>query len=938
MQTKEFLEHVWPDSGYYCIVSKDEKNKVIPTFFNTIDEAVADAERIVKENKDAYFACSTFQENTKREQSNAKEEKALWLDIDCGYDKGKNKWKDYRTKEEAAVALRKFTDETKLPPPTLVDSGNGIHCYWTFTEPVIRAAWQPVAEGLKHLCVKHGFKADPSRTADAASILRIPLTKNFKDIENPKDVKVIHTGRTISFDEIASYIPVHLETKSKPKRVWSDAAKHLLGNYSYRFKKILDSAKDGKGCPQLTNIFVNQSKMEEPLWRSGLSIAGFCEDAEVAVHNMSKRHPGYTYEKTEAKLAGIPLPHTCKEFENKNPGGCDGCIHKGKINTPIMVGRVMLRARAADNIVEAVSEEFKEVMTYSIPELPAPYFRGKNGGIYKSIPDDEDNGIQIYEHDFYLVDRLNDSAMGEMCWFKLHLPKDGVREFIAPLSHLLTKDKAREIIVSSGVVAMGRKLDNLIEYISVVVADKQRNAGATEMYKQYGWNEAMNKILIGNREITAFDSKYVPVSDDLSQVNRTLHKKGTYEAWKKAISVYERPGMELRSFGFFCAFGSLLMPFLKEKSAVINFYHPESGQGKTTILQAMTSVFGNPDIDAKLIQLWGDTENSVINRLGFMKNLPSAVDEFTDVTATQLHAFLKFVASGRGRNRMSSGGTNKERDNNTIFNLICVVSSNTDFRSVILNKHAKASGEMARFIQIYIEMDNSLSKTEADEYFDALKDNYGHAGEVYAQYLIQNVATIEKDLKAFQVSLDKKLELSGRDRKYSATLAAVFFGAHIAQKLGIHNVPIKPVYDAISKELATNKVDLKERDFDAIETLGSFLRQNYRNTLVINSSIDARSGVQEAPIQKPFNELMVRFEPDSKAIYIACGTMTTYLGTIGIEYKDFIKDLKNKNILLPESGKSKILHKGLDVTGPGTRCIWIDATKFDGVLTGDSNA
>ena len=93
MQTKEFLEHVWPDSGYYCIVSKDEKNKVIPTFFNTIDEAVADAERIVKENKDAYFACSTFQENTKREQANAKEEKALWIDIDCGYDKGKNKCK-----------------------------------------------------------------------------------------------------------------------------------------------------------------------------------------------------------------------------------------------------------------------------------------------------------------------------------------------------------------------------------------------------------------------------------------------------------------------------------------------------------------------------------------------------------------------------------------------------------------------------------------------------------------------------------------------------------------------------------------------------------------------------------------------------------------------------------------------------------------------------
>ena len=40
------------------------------------------------------------------------------------------------------------------------------------------------------------------------------------------------------------------------------------------------------------------------------------------------------------------------------------------------------------------------MVTYKIPDYPFPYFRGKNGGIYRSMPDDEDDGIKIYDYDF----------------------------------------------------------------------------------------------------------------------------------------------------------------------------------------------------------------------------------------------------------------------------------------------------------------------------------------------------------------------------------------------------------------------------------------------------------------------------------------------------------------------------------------------------------
>ena len=39
----------------------------------------------------------------------------------------------------------------------------------------------------------------------------------------------------------------------------------------------------------------------------------------------------------------------------------------------------------------------------------------------------------MYENDFYVVKRMHDPVAGEVLWMRLHLPKDGVREFSVPL-------------------------------------------------------------------------------------------------------------------------------------------------------------------------------------------------------------------------------------------------------------------------------------------------------------------------------------------------------------------------------------------------------------------------------------------------------------------------------------------------------------------------
>lgn len=926
MQTLDFLCHIWPKEGVYCIVGKNQQNNIIPKFVNTIKEAVEASNKLLSDKYDVYFACSTYTHATERTKNNAKEEKCIWLDIDCGFDEKKNKYKDYKTKDAALVALRDFTDLVKLPEPTIVDSGRGIHCYWTFTEAVSKDLWHPLAEGLKYLCIKHGLHADGACTADAARILRVPNTNNYKDIKKPAPVSVLIVGEPTAFDELVRIIPIHEVSSARAPN--NDRKK---SDKVVSFKKIMERSMSGEGCAQIKELIAKQRSVSEPLWRSGLSIATFCEDRDIAIHKISMFHPDYSHAAVEAKAARIPKPHTCEQFETVNPEGCKDCKYKGTFNSPIALGLVVPRARGVDNIVQAKSEALGEVTVYQIPEYPYPYFRGKTGGVYRAYSDDNDNGKKIYDYDFYLVDRLNDPAVGDCAWFKLHLPQDGVREFIAPVASLMSTEKAREIANNIGIFERGKPLDAIIEYMRCSLNDRQRVKGASHMHKQFGWNAAMNKIIIGNREITAFGVTYVPVSEELSQVTPTLIKKGSYEEWKKAIAFYERPGLELRAFGFFCGFGSLLAPLFdtKEKSAVINLYHPETGQGKTSILQMMTSIYGNPDTDSKLINVWGDTENSIVNRFGYMKNLCAAVDEMTDVTADALHRFLKFVASGRGRNRMGNGA-NRERNNDTVFNLICVTSSNTDFRTVLFADKASASGEMARFIQLRIELDEVMSKAEVDEVISKIFDNYGHACEIYAQYLIQNLENVKKELKDLQLKIDSLMGFRSVDRKFSTNLAAVFLGAIIAKRLGIHNIPINPVLLAVAKEFKAFRDDIKEHNFDAVETLGGYLDENLsRNALVINNKIDARTGFGDAPIIKPTNDLKVRYEPDVKTLYIPISTIKTYLKPRSIEYTDFVRGLKDKQLLLKQSGNSKIMHKGLEMSGPAVRCLWIDSTSFD---------
>ena len=456
MDTKTFLEAVLGEDGMYCVwANRISDGRKVQKFYPTIDALIHAAHNLDNEGFDAYFALGTYDETGSRVASHVKQLKAFFLDLDCGPSK------EYANQTDALTALRTFCKQTKLPRPTLINSGRGIHVYWRLDTAVSRETWHPVAERLKGLCKRNGLHADPVVTADAARVLRIPGTRNHKG-DPPLDVTVVgEIGGAVDFAAFSALlgedIGNFLEAPKKYVPRETDAMMQALsGSIVSKFKTIMMKTVAGKGCAQLAEIVKNQENLTEPLWRAGLSIAKFCSDGGKAIHRISERHPEYSHDVTEHKVSLIKGPYLCERFNEYRAGVCTECQHWGKIKSPISLGREVEEATDEDNIVvqKPLGVTDAVPIQYVIPKYPSPFFRGKSGGVFKRGEKviDEDGEVNeekskdklVYFNDLYVVRRLKDPEMGESLVMRLHLPKDGVREFTLPLTAVGSKDEFRK--------------------------------------------------------------------------------------------------------------------------------------------------------------------------------------------------------------------------------------------------------------------------------------------------------------------------------------------------------------------------------------------------------------------------------------------------------------------------------------------------------------
>jgi hypothetical protein len=917
----DLLDVVLPSEGRYCAWGNGRY--ISQEFYDTREEFNKQIDWLVNNKFDAYFGCAKYGDANHRKHSNAEYFRALWMDIDCGPEKAapdaNGKIKGYIDQSTGLQAVAAFCKKNALPRPIIVDSGYGLHFYWVLSETLRRNVWDSLSKSLRDLALKDGLIVDTA-VFEASRVLRVPGTYNYKKDE-PASVQVISDRYEVKgYEEWKALLnaPEPEEERDFIPRRLSPLMESMLENRAKRFSTIMLKSVKGEGCKQLLFCYENQADIEYNLWRSALSIATHCVDRDSAIHKMSQHHPGYTEGETEKKAADIGGPHFCTTFERENPGGCDGCPNKGKFKSPIMLGAEIARAEDFD---DGDGDDGHATASVTYPALPDPYFRAKSGSIYINIGS-EDPPVLVYEHNLYVVKRMHDPFAGETALLHLHLPRDGLKEFPVALSNLVVKDRLREDLAKQGVAAGDAQVKNLLNYLITSVKNLQVTNKAEIMRTQFGWVDKNAKIIIGDREITKDGSFYSPPSTSTSDVIDMMKPTGSLEKWKEVFNMYSRPGLEPHAFAALTAFGSLLLKFTGISGAIINVIYPKSGSGKSTTLYMCNSVIGHPKT---LASMWKDTYNAKMHRLGVLNNLANTIDEITNTGPTEFSDLAYSISQGRGKNRMKAM-SNEMRINFTSWQGITLTSANASFYEKLGLAKDSPDGESMRLFEYRIEPTNVIGTAEGKQMFDQqLFENYGHAGDIYAQWLVNNLEEAIATLRQVQAKIDADVQFTARERFWSALAACNITGGLIAKKLGLHDYDMKAIYNWLKMQLGSMREELSPPTTESTNILGDFINSHINNVVVVNGKADARTNLDAAPIMEPKGELHIRYEPDTKRMYITVAAIRKHCAERQIGYKDWLKQMADKNILVGVTNKR--MSKGMKVISPAVRVVELDTSK-----------
>lgn len=867
MMSQEFLATVLPSAGNFCAVELSTAKKE-HVFTKTVEEAYDAAMAFNEKGLDAYFALATFGEAKERVAKNAIKIKSLFLDIDCNGVKGD---KEYASKAEGAAALDAFLADTglgALGTPWIVSSGGGLHIYWPFNEEVDIDVWKPVAENLKRLCKKHGFKIDHSVTADASRILRVPDTNNYKK-EKPRRVKIMVKANpdSFDFDELAEILRSNLGEGAQtapvpslnipgtrptaPTEKSANTVKLVENSVSF-FKNIEEATAAGNGCAQLAYYkdHATEDGME-PLWFALISLAKKCDDGYDRAKALGDMHP-YDLDRLNSKWNHTKGPTPCIKFDSINPNVCGGCPHFGKITNPLHFSREIKTTTEAAEVVSVreVGENVVEEVTFNKPVPPKGFSYGAKGGVFADKVLEDSDGtkstkqIMVLSYDLFVVDILH--SENEHLVHMVALRGPGPVDVIFPQKAIISKDETLKHLASQNIVAaFGAGNDkNLFEYVRACVEYASANKNPVNVPTSYGWQPDKSLVYANHIYYPNGTKRFVPMPG-LANINSFCGQSGSLQEWRKVIDmVVERGFWDILTMGLVGP-ASLLMEFTGFSGMTYHMGSTESGTGKSLAQLIAASFFAHP-IKYRVTQ--STSAVAIQQRSGMLRNFAVITDEVTSKSRKDfewLPEYLLDKSQGKGKDRMESGA-NKERVNTTEWNNMDLLSSNTHVLDYLSGARSHASqAEILRILELKLTQPLTLNDDEV-ACIEGVKTNYGVAGEMLIKWLVQNRETAIEVYKQCHAALKKEFKSTNDERYWSAgnsciLAISILLGRNYAN---IIDIPKQPIIESLRGLVTTGRAALRGSKRSAEDILNAYTRDNYGKFIVIKLV----NGVHEATL------------------------------------------------------------------------------------------
>jgi len=288
------------------------------------------------------------------------------------------------------------------------------------------------------------------------------------------------------------------------------------------------------------------------------------------------------------------------------------------------------------------------------------------------------------------------------------------------------------------------------------------------------------------------------------------------------------------------------------------------------------------------------------------------------------------ISQGRGKDRAKSQ-TNELRANHTKWNNMTLASSNASFYEKLGAAKNSPDGESMRLLEYKIEPTTIISVEEGKQMFDhQMLENYGHAGDIYAEWLVKNLEEAINLVRSIQARIDREVKFTARERFWSAAAAINIAGGLIAQDLGLHDYDMKAIYKWLLGMLAGMREEVTPPASDPTIMLGDFMNSHVHNMLVVNGALDKRTNMEALPQSEPKGELLLRYEPDTGDLFIADKAFKDYCVKFQIHYRDALKQLKDEGVFV--DAVNKRMSKGMKMVSPAVRALHFNTNNFDNLV------
>lgn len=983
MNTLEHLSKILPQKGLKVFAEmnqrKDKNGELVfkadgspaMTFFHktfTSTEELANRIRLSSRNgKHLFMAMGGFDAersfSTRMSERTHKEYRAfsrsadyvtharsIWIDLDCGEDKAL-KGTGYATQQDALAALEQMLEELNLPRPMLVDSGRGVHVYWTFTQDLPKIIWHKLAR-IVDACVRHwGLITDSQCTTDAARVLRPIGTINYK---NNRTVTLIKDAPSIAMSTLADallpYYKMHkaeIEAiKAKPVVEYVKKDNTAFSDKNYKVKPYLQK------CQVAQFALIGKEPIEEPVWRGVISVIRHCNNGgrhiETLRSKLKNRFPETTRfdeDRTSEKLAWLQDhdigPFTCASFQRECPKLCQGCPFASVVKTPLSLAEEydeieipqlnidLSASETTNNEVETQSNGSTTItgeIEYSVgttstttPQPPYPYKRTANGIV---VVKDEKETVFFRGDMFPVMTRFVEMVDGErnvMVKFMLRIGKSGTYQEVSFLmKDWYAADRIKQKLGSVGVSIPETSMQHLLGYMRKYLEHVEDDMDEIKQLQHFGWTD--NRHFLLGEKLYRPDG-VVTVQPHINIKNYTRHFKqsGTLDGWKQLMQRLQDLGAVEQQICMLSTFGSTLMKFTNYNGIWLHLM-TKPGYGKTTTQEMMNGVWGKPHdllLNAK------DTLNAIEERFGRWANIGVTIDEVSNLDPKIASDLLLGVTQGRTKQRLDTNM--RERVNDLTWNLIVLSSGNFSILDRMNAIKADIAAEISRTLEFKLPKP-TLSVYEGETLIKKpIRDNYGVAGPAWLENLVRIPestidALISKATKAFS----EELNASSEERFWITGCAVMYVAGELLNKMGLTNWDLTRIYTELCNLVKHNRNNRTTYEFSATDKLASFLADNVRNTAVVDVGIEPNTTMVRLT---PTGQLNVRYEMDKGILYVRTQALKEYCSKQGVGVNSVKESLLERGLL--ESSSVRVtLSKGLSIETGRAVCIAIKVDEF----------